>query len=187
MAALSTEPSPGAQAPAPALRGPAARPASRLLHRRVWLRLTLLLSAPLAWMLVVYVVALAALLITSLWSVDSLTSEIDRSWTLDNFRTLVENEVYRTVAVRTVTVALAVTVIDVAIALPIGAILPWKRGRVGRVHLFGNVDHGLGPEGDVLGEAAVREDTYTRRQQPPRPPPRPRPLPPPGAHGDTHR
>jgi putative spermidine/putrescine transport system permease protein len=70
-------------------------------------------------MLLVYVVALAALLITSLWSVDSLSSEIDRSWTLDNFRTLVESEVYRNVTVRTLGVALAVTVIDVAIALPI--------------------------------------------------------------------
>ncbi|MBV6728022.1 ABC transporter permease [Nocardioides daeguensis] len=85
----------------------------------VWLRLTLLLSAPLAWMLLVYVVALAALLITSLWSVDSLTSEIDRTWTLDNFRTLLENDVYRKVTVRTLGVAVAVTLIDVAIALPI--------------------------------------------------------------------
>ncbi|GAA4084284.1 ABC transporter permease [Nocardioides kongjuensis] len=103
----------------PALRGPVARPGSRLLHRMVWLRLSLLLSAPLAWMLLVYVVALAALLITSLWSVDSLTSEIDRTWTFDNFRTLLDNEVYRTVTLRTLGVAVAVTVIDVAIALPI--------------------------------------------------------------------
>lgn len=70
-------------------------------------------------MLLVYVLALAALLITSLWSVDSLTSEIDRSWTLENFRTLVENEVYRNVTLRTLGVALAVTVVDVTIALPI--------------------------------------------------------------------
>ncbi len=114
MASTVTDP-----APAPAQRGPAARPASRLLHRWVWLRLSLLLSAPLAWMVLVYVVALAALLVTAFWSVDSLSSEIDRTWTLDNFRTLLENEVYRNVAVRTVVVALAVTVVDVAIALPI--------------------------------------------------------------------
>lgn len=114
MASTTTDP-----APAPALRGPAARPASRLLHRWVWLRLSLLLSAPLAWMVLVYVVALAALLVTAFWSVDSLSSEIDRTWTLENFRTLLENEVYRNVAVRTVVVALAVTVVDVAIALPI--------------------------------------------------------------------
>ncbi|MBS4753162.1 ABC transporter permease [Nocardioides sp. zg-ZUI104] len=117
MSAPSTAPS---RAPAPAeVRGPVARPASRLLHRWVWLRLVLLLSAPLAWMVLVYVVALTALLITALWSVNSLTSEIDRTWTLENFRTLVENEVYRNVTLRTVGVALAVTVIDVTIALPI--------------------------------------------------------------------
>ncbi|MBM0123604.1 ABC transporter permease [Pimelobacter simplex] len=121
MSATSSSPSdirPG-RTTDPALRGPVARPGSRLLHRMVWLRLSLLLSAPLAWMLLVYVVALAALLITSLWSVDSLTSEIDRTWTFDNFRTLLDNEVYRTVTFRTLGVALAVTVIDVAIALPI--------------------------------------------------------------------
>lgn len=118
MATTSTVPD-ADRPPAPALRGPVARPGSRLLHRWVWLRLGLLMSAPLAWMLLVYVVALAALLITSFWSVDSLSSEIDRTWTLDNFRTLVENEVYRNVTVRTVAVALAVTVIDVTIALPI--------------------------------------------------------------------
>ncbi|NYD58595.1 putative spermidine/putrescine transport system permease protein [Nocardioides marinisabuli] len=120
MAATShvTETGPG-RAADPALRASAARPGSRLLHRRPWLRLALLLSAPLAWMLLVYVLALAALLITSLWSVDSLTSEIDRSWTLENFRTLVENEVYRNVTLRTLGVALAVTVVDVTIALPI--------------------------------------------------------------------
>ena len=107
------------QAPAPAPRGPAARPASRLLHRWVWLRLTLLLSTPLAWLVLVYVVALAALLVTSLWTVNSLTSEVDHTWTLDNFRTLIDNEVYAAVTKRTVGVALAVTVIDVLIALPI--------------------------------------------------------------------
>lgn len=103
----------------PAPRGPVARPGSRLLHRSPWLRLSLLLSAPLVWMVLVYVIALVALLVTSLWSVDSLSGEIDRTWTLDNFRTLIDNPVYRDVTLRTVGVALAVTVIDVVIALPI--------------------------------------------------------------------
>lgn len=96
------------------------RPVSRLLHRWPAVRLTLLLATPLAWLLLVYVVALAALLVTAFWSTDSLSGEIDKStWSLDNFRTLFENEVYRNVTVRTVGVALAVTAIDVAIALPI--------------------------------------------------------------------
>ncbi|NYJ00867.1 putative spermidine/putrescine transport system permease protein [Nocardioides thalensis] len=96
------------------------RPVSRLLHRWPAVRLTLLLATPLAWLLLVYVVALAALLVTAFWSTDSLSGEIDKStWSLDNFRTLFENEVYRNVTLRTVGVAAAVTVIDVAIALPI--------------------------------------------------------------------
>jgi putative spermidine/putrescine transport system permease protein len=103
----------------PAPRGSVARAGSRALHRRSWLRLTLLLSAPLAWMMLIYVVALFALLITSLWTVDSLTGEVDRTWTLDNFRTILDNAVYRTVTLRTLGVASAVTVIDVVIALPI--------------------------------------------------------------------
>lgn len=103
----------------PAPRGSVARSGSRLLHRRAWLRLTLLMSAPLTWMVLIYVVALFALLITSLWSVDSLTGEMERTWTLDNFRILLDNEVYRTVTLRTLGVAAAVTLIDVAIALPI--------------------------------------------------------------------
>lgn len=96
------------------------RPVSRLLHRWPAVRLTLLLATPLAWLLLVYVVALAALLVTAFWSTDSLSGEIDKStWSLDNFRTLFENEVYRNVTLRTVGVAAAVTLIDVAIALPI--------------------------------------------------------------------
>jgi putative spermidine/putrescine transport system permease protein len=96
------------------------RPVSRFLDRWPAVRLALLLSAPLTWLLLVYIVALAALLITAFWSVDSLSGEIDKStWSLDNFRTLVESEVYRNVTVRTVGVAVAVTLIDVSIALPI--------------------------------------------------------------------
>lgn len=106
-------------APAPAERGSAARPVSRLLHRRAWLRVTMLLSAPLTWLVLIYVVALAALLITSFWSVNSLSGEVEHTWSLDNFRTLLDDEVYRVVTKRTLGVALAVTVIDVAIALPI--------------------------------------------------------------------
>ena len=52
------------------------RPVSRLLHRWPAVRLTLLLATPLAWLLLVYVVALAALLVTAFWSTDSLSGEI---------------------------------------------------------------------------------------------------------------
>ncbi|PWJ47731.1 putative spermidine/putrescine transport system permease protein [Quadrisphaera granulorum] len=86
-------------------------------HPRV--RLALILSAPLTWLALVYVVALALLLVTALWTVDGFTGQISPTWTLDNLRTVVTGALYRTVTLRTVGVALLVTVIDVVIALPI--------------------------------------------------------------------
>ena len=53
------------------------------------LRLSLLLlSAPLLWLGLVYIAALAALLITAFWTVDSFTGEISQTWTLDNIITV---------------------------------------------------------------------------------------------------
>ena len=97
----------------------AARRLSSWLSARPWLRLSLLLSAPLTWLVLIYVVALAALLVTAFWSVDSFTGELNRSFTLANLREIATESLYRTVTVRTIAVAAAVTVIDVAIALPI--------------------------------------------------------------------
>ncbi|KQQ95075.1 spermidine/putrescine ABC transporter permease [Leifsonia sp. Leaf325] len=100
-------------------RATAARKGSALLSRHPRLRLGLLLSAPIAWLGVVYIVALVALLITAFWSVDSFTGEISQTWTLDNIIAVVTGSLYQTVTVRTVGVALAVTIIDIAIALPV--------------------------------------------------------------------
>jgi putative spermidine/putrescine transport system permease protein len=86
-------------------------------HPRV--RLALLLSAPLFWLGVVYIVALVLLLVTAFWQVDSFTGEITTEFTLDNIIEVVTGSLYQTVTLRTVGVALAVTVIDVALALPI--------------------------------------------------------------------
>jgi len=82
-------------------------------------RLALLLSAPLFWLGVVYIVALVLLLVTAFWTVDSFTGEIQTQFTLDNIITVLTGSLYQTVTLRTVGVALAVTLIDVALALPI--------------------------------------------------------------------
>ena len=97
----------------------AARRLSSLLSAKPRLRLSLLLSAPLTWLVLVYVVALAALLVTAFWSVDSFTGELNRSFTLENLREITTESLYRTVTIRTVMVALVVTIVDIAIALPI--------------------------------------------------------------------
>jgi len=71
------------------------------------------------WLGVAYLGALAALFLTSLWGQNSFTGEIERTWTLDNFRDLFTIEVYRTITWRTLAVAALVTVVDALIAFPI--------------------------------------------------------------------
>ena len=91
---------------------------SAALFRRPWLRAVMLLSAPGAWFVLIYLTALALLFISSLWSVDSFTGKLLHSWTLANFETLVTVPVYRTIAIRTIGIAAAVTVTDVLLAVP---------------------------------------------------------------------
>ena len=60
-----------------------------------------------SWLGLIYIVALAALLVTAFWSVDSFTGELNRSFTLDNIITRSPTEsLYQTVTMRTVGVAL---------------------------------------------------------------------------------
>jgi putative spermidine/putrescine transport system permease protein len=89
------------------------------LARRAWLRLTLLITPPMLWLGLAYLGALGALFVTAFWATDPFTGNTLRSWNLDNFRLLWESEVYRTVAVRTLWIAVLVTVVDIVIAFPI--------------------------------------------------------------------
>lgn len=109
----------GPRMPVPPHRDTVARRGSILLSRHPRLRLTLMLTAPLLWLGLIYIVALAALLITALWTVDSFTGTISTTWTLDNIITVLTGSLYQTVTVRTVGVALLVTLIDIVVALPI--------------------------------------------------------------------
>ena len=74
-------------------------------------------------MLVVYIGSLAALVLTSLYSLQSdptgLITQLDTSLGLDNFRRLFDEPVYREVSIRTFTAAITVTVVDAVIALPV--------------------------------------------------------------------
>ena len=71
------------------------------------------------WLGVGYLVALAALFITALWTANGFTGNIERTWTLDNFRELFSLDVYRTITIRTLLTAVGVTVIDAVIAFPV--------------------------------------------------------------------
>jgi putative spermidine/putrescine transport system permease protein len=94
------------------------RRASGALHRRPVLRGGLLLAPPTAWFLVLYIGALVALFVSAFWQVDDFTGKTVHAWTFDNFHTLLSDSVYRTVALRTLKIAAAVTVTDALLALP---------------------------------------------------------------------
>ncbi|MYM18849.1 ABC transporter permease subunit [Brevibacterium sp. 5221] len=109
---------PGTAIPSP--HRSAARSLSALFGRRPRLALSALLVAPVGWLVLVYIVALLLLLITALWTTDSFTGLIVQKWNLENFKQVVMEPLYRTVTLRTLGIALAVTAIDVLIALPVG-------------------------------------------------------------------
>lgn len=95
-----------------------ARRSSGVLHRRPRLRLLLLLAAPMLVLVVVYLGALFVLLLSSLWQTDTFTGEVVRNPTLDNLRQVATSDVYRSVVLRTVGIAVAVTAICAVLAFP---------------------------------------------------------------------
>jgi putative spermidine/putrescine transport system permease protein len=99
--------------------GGAVRRLGAALFRHPGARLSLTLGPPLAWIVVVYLGSLALLLASSFWRLDVFSAEVVKDWGFTNFRTLWEGEVYRTIVLRTVGVAAAVTVTDIALAFPL--------------------------------------------------------------------
>ena len=103
----------------PPRQGPGRR-LSTFFIRHSRLRLAALLALPLGWLLVIYLGSLFLLLLASFWSIGGiLGTEIAHTWNLDNYRTLLEEPVYRNVAFRTISMAALVTVADAVLALPI--------------------------------------------------------------------
>ena len=93
-------------------------------HRGFWyrhpnLRLAGLLSAPMAWLVVVYLGSLAALFITAFWQVDDFTGQLVRTFTLENFQLVFTTPAYLTTVARTLGIALMVTLLCLVIALPL--------------------------------------------------------------------
>lgn len=86
-------------------------------HRRTALLSTL--SAPLAWLLVVYVGSLALLAGSAFFRLDEFTSQAKPAFVLDNLREVVSKGVYRTLILRSTLVAATVTLLCLAVALPV--------------------------------------------------------------------
>ena len=106
-----------------ALRGARLR-LSAALWRRPWLKLALLLAAPVLAFVVVYLGALVSLFVSALWQIDAFTSQVIHHWTLDNFYNdqhtgLLQEKVYRDIAIRTLWMAAAVTLTDIVLAFPL--------------------------------------------------------------------
>jgi putative spermidine/putrescine transport system permease protein len=108
-----------ADALAPAPRRSAGRWLAGLFHRRPRLQVGALLAGPVGWLVVGYLGSLAVLLVAAFWGVSALTGEVSQTFSLDNFKTLIDTPVYRTIALRTVTIAALVTITDAVLAFPI--------------------------------------------------------------------
>ena len=86
-------------------------------HRRT--QVSLLLAGPLGWLVIAYLGSLAVLFIAAFWHLDEFSGKVVHSYSTVNFETLWNDHVYRTIALRTVGIAAAVTVTDAIIAFPI--------------------------------------------------------------------
>jgi putative spermidine/putrescine transport system permease protein len=110
-------------APASELPRPRAGFARRLaiwLHPRSRVQLGLLLATPLGWLAIAYLGSLVILLLSAFWTKDPFTGNVEPfTWSLKAFETLLAGEVYRTVAIRTIVMAVLVTITDALLAFPI--------------------------------------------------------------------
>lgn len=89
-----------------------------LLHRNVKARIAVLLALPLSWLLVIYIGSLFALFLTSIWKIDTFTSKVVRDFTLQNFIDVFTDRAYFNVTLRTLMVAVSVTILCALIAIP---------------------------------------------------------------------
>jgi putative spermidine/putrescine transport system permease protein len=95
------------------------RAASTFFYRRPYWYLALLLVPPLLWFGTVYLGSLFTLLAQSFYSIDPFTAQVVREPTLDTYEQLVTSPVSRVIVMRTVLMAIAVTIACAIIALPI--------------------------------------------------------------------
>ncbi len=108
---------------------------ARFLHRRPRLTVSGLLAGPVGWLVVGYLGSLAVLLVAAFWNVNALTGEVSQTFTLGNFKTLIDEPVYRHIALRTLGIAAAVTVTDALLAFPVAFYMAKIAGRRGKAAL----------------------------------------------------
>lgn len=104
------------------------RPISTALYRHPKGRLASLLTLPMAWLVGVYILSLAIMLITAFWTTDPFTSRVKPGFTLDNFAQLVTVPAYGMTALRTLGIALAVTLICALFSIPLAVFMSQVAG-----------------------------------------------------------
>jgi putative spermidine/putrescine transport system permease protein len=109
---------------------------SGFFWRHRWAKALLLLAPPLLAFGIVYLASLVALFVSSFWTVNPFTTEIEHIWNLDNFRTLWESSAYRTIALRTIGIAAAVTLADAVLAFPLAYFMARIASARSRTFLF---------------------------------------------------
>jgi putative spermidine/putrescine transport system permease protein len=107
-----------AAVPAPPSGG-AGRRIAAALWRHPRAQLAALLAGPLGWLVIAYLGSLAVLFVAAFWHLDEFSGQVLHEYSLDNFKTLWEGQVYREIVARTVLIAAAVTITDALLAFPI--------------------------------------------------------------------
>jgi len=108
---------------------------ANLFHGRPRLQAGALLAGPVGWLVVGYLGSLALLLVASLWSVNPVSGELVKGLSFENFETLFDEPVYRTIVGRTVLIAALVTLTDALLAFPIAFYMAKVASRRGKAIL----------------------------------------------------
>jgi putative spermidine/putrescine transport system permease protein len=108
------------------------RPLSTYLHKRPNTRLVALLALPMTWLVGVYIISLTLLLVTAFWFIDPFTSKVIPGFSIENFVNIFTVPAYFATSLRTLAIAIAVTVVCIAFAIPLGIFMakiarPWVR------------------------------------------------------------
>jgi putative spermidine/putrescine transport system permease protein len=140
-----------------------------LFHGRPGAQAGALLAGPVGWLVIGYLGSLAVMLLTAFWGLGELSGEIEHTLTLDNFKQIVQEPVYREVALRTVGMAALVTVTCVFLAFPIAfymaklasgrakaflvvaVLMPLWSGYLVKVYTWRTIMGGGGPLDSLLG------------------------------------
>jgi putative spermidine/putrescine transport system permease protein len=82
-----------------------------------------------------YLGSIAVMLVSAFWTVDDFTGAVVHTFTLDNITRLFTDPLFGEVALRTILVAVTVTVIDVVIAVPMALFMSKVASQRGRIAL----------------------------------------------------